>query len=525
MNAYKYYAYKSKTYEIHKKYELDTAQSGMVTYGPNWEYHNQWGVTEVYVEGSALERGDAIGALTQDQIRRQEQVFIDQINTLIPSTSYRNLLHALIRHFNRKLEENVPAEYLKEIYGLSQYASSDYNFIGDKYHRILNYHSAHDIGHALQNYMLVGCTSFVARNEATADSSLLVGRNFDFYVGDAFARDKIILIEKPDKGYKFISITWGGMIGVLSGMNEKGVTVTLNAAKSDIPTASSTPISIIAREILQYASSIDEAYAIAKKHRAFVSESLLISSAVDHSASLIEISPNDIDIVPMTKSTLVSTNFFQGEKLGPNPNNIEFKTMGSSLYRHQRVEELLREDQPLTSTKVAEILRDRAGKGGEDIGLGNEKSINQLIAHHGVIFKPEQQQAWFSTAPYQLGEFIKYDLHHITAFSKDFKLSENSGVSDIAEDPFIHTAAFHNYEIYRKERLKNIDFSSKEKCQVYISLNPNSYAPYLKIGNYFYEHKDFNRAVEFYHKCLKHVVENKYIIAELNKRINEYEKK
>ncbi len=38
------------------------------------------------------------------------------------------------------------------------------------------------------------------------------------------------------------------MIGVLSGMNETGLTVTINAVKSDMPTASATPISILTRD-------------------------------------------------------------------------------------------------------------------------------------------------------------------------------------------------------------------------------------------------------------------------------------
>jgi predicted choloylglycine hydrolase len=411
------------------------------------------GLWEVYLRGNAFDRGIATGKLEKDLLAFQEKVFVDQIKRIIPSEFYLKFLRIFIAFFNRNLAAYIPGELKEEIYGTSLSCSHDYDFIGSPYERQLNYHSAHDLGHALQDYMLVGCTSFAAWGDATEDSTLLVGRNFDFYVSDDFAKNKTVTFYAPENGYKFVSVAWAGMSGVVSGMNEKGLTVTINAAKTSIPASSATPISILCREILQYASTIEEARRIAGQFKLFVSESILIGSAIDNSAEIIEKSPDKTGVFTVENNWLVCANHFQSKVFQDDKSNLENIRTSDSPYRQQRMEELIREHIPLNPLKTAGILRDRQGLGGKDAGLGNEKAINQLIAHHSVIFKPVRKQIWVSTHPWQLGQYVCYDLNVVFAnpdFSSEIKID---GLT-IPADTFLRTKDYRDFILKRNLKYK-----------------------------------------------------------------------
>src|ERR1700754_1152219 len=315
--------------------------SGFYTLGNSWFRKSKSGLYEMYVEGSPFERGVINGRLSKELVVRQEDHFNEQIAKMIPSNFYRHFLKYFVGWFNRDLDKNITEEYKEEIYGVSQSASDKYGYIGSNYQRILNYHAAHDIGHALQSMALVGCTSFGTWDARSQDSNMIIGRNFDFYVGDKFAEDKLIAFINPSNGYKFMTVTWGGFIGVVSGMNEKGLTVTINAAKSDIPSGSATPVSLVAREILQYAKNIDEAYAIAQKRKMFVSESFLIGSAEDNKAVIIEKTPDSVGLYDPGGNEIICANHFQSKELARSKNNREQMAESASPYRYQRLMELL----------------------------------------------------------------------------------------------------------------------------------------------------------------------------------------
>lgn len=467
--------------------------------GNNWLRKSNTGLWEMYTEGKPYERGLINGILSKELIYSQEMAFHNQICKIVPSAFYRHFLKYFIGWFNRDLINCLTLEQKEEIYGISQSASSQFNYIGNPYQRLLNYHAAHDIGHALQNLALVGCSSFATWGNASLNNDLIIGRNFDFFVGEDFAKNKIIAFCNPDSGYKFMTITWGGMTGVLSGMNIKGITVTINAAKSTIPEGSATPISLLSREILQYASNINEAIAIAKCRKTFVSESILIGSAPDSTTIIIEKTPDKMDVVYPHSNKIICTNHFQSSLLNNESSNIDQKQNSASLYRSDRINELLAKVEKNTVTQTAQILRNQLGLNEKNIGLGNEKAINQLICHHSIIFKPYEKLVWISTAPWQLGSYISYDLNKIFDSTFTFK-NQEIFVSNLTIEPdtFLNSKTYFDFKYFQKYKehiLTNVAVDSSQ----FINSNPEFYQTYLLLGDAFFKNKNYQKA-EWYYK-------------------------
>lgn len=473
------------------------------TDGTQWLKKNPYGWWELYVTGSPFQRGVSNGKLAKKLVQDQESSFAAQIEEMIPHGLYRFFLKYFILWFNRSLDEFVPEEYKEEIYGISLSASPEFEHIGPAYQRLLNYHAAHDIGHALQNLALVGCTSFATWGSQSADGQLLVGRNFDFYVGDKFAENKIIQFTRPDRGHPFMMITWGGMVGVVSGMNTAGLTITLNAAKSTIPPGSATPVSILAREILQYASTIDEAITIAKKRKTFVSETFLIGSAIDKKAISIEKTPDTLDIYDPNQEFILCTNHFESPFLKHLPENLTHIQESASGYRMNRLAQLVKRNLPLDPIKSARILRDPNGLDDQPIGLGNERAVNQFICHHSIIFQPELKTVWISTEPWNLGKYIAYNLDSVFS-QKHVRASTDLTQPEllIPQDSILYTSAFEHMIAFKKAKAafsKGIDINPKTITE----LNPNLYMAWEIAGDQSRKTGRYQEAIVYYQHALE----------------------
>ena len=237
----------------------------------------------------------------------------------------------------------------------------------------------------------------------------------------------------------------------------------------------------------------------------FVSESLLIGSAYDDKAVIIEKSPTKIDMYEPDENYLVCANHYQSDLFSNDSVNLLNIENSDSKPRYDRMMELLHENFPVSTISAAEILRDQKGLGGKDIGMGNSKALNQLIAHHGVIFKPKELKAWVSSSPYQVGDIVCYDLNKIFNSTQSGNISIVDSLC-ISADRFIFTEAYKNYESFKttKQELQKyimldipVSFTEVE-VENFLNNNPNSYVTYMVLGQYYQKLGNLKQAKSYF---------------------------
>jgi tetratricopeptide (TPR) repeat protein len=441
------------------------------------------GILRMTLAGDPFELGYANAALCQPFLEEQEHSFIDMIHGFVPSKAALWLITKLVVLRNRSLPSYVMADHQMEIYGLACAYKDPMPEIGPLYHRLLNYHAAHDISHAIMDNPLVGCTGFAAWDKATRNGHLLLARNFDFNAGRCFDTNKIVYRVKPDRGLGYISVAWPGMIGVVSGMNDAKIAVTVNACYTKLPWGTGTPVALMLRQVLQYASSLDEAADLIAKTHVCVSDAYLIADGKTGRAIIVEKSPGHTAVrrPGEGEDTIVCSNHFLADEMFDLPGNREYMRDGTTVPRFDRMRGLVEQRHgALTPESCATILRDRQVPGDVPAGWGNAASINCLIATHAVIMDVTEGVVWVSASPHQLGAFIPFGLD-------DFE--NPKGVSAIAPDPMLGDGSYERYSASQECLAEAKTLAKQHKTRDAMDrlakaseLNPDSYTPCYLLG-------------------------------------------
>lgn len=406
----------------------ENVSAGVRSAGHGWTAMR--GVRVVYLSGTPEEMGASHATLMREVMIGQETIMWDGFRSVVPNPIARTLLFDIGRFRYRNVERGIPEARRREI------AAQAHAFQPDPleghmptYARMIFLHALYDIAIGFEHSPLLGCTAFGLGPTSTADGHALFARAFDFEAAEVFDREKAVTVFHEKGKIPFLSVAWPGLSGVLTGMNAEGVAVSVNGGRAKDASATGIPVPLSLREVMDSAHDTEEALAILKKQDVMVSHIVFVGDAKGRFA-VVERAPGEPAWVrepgPADDGRIAVTNHFDGP-LGRDPKDAHVRATTSSLARRARVEELVKGVGPKTATPKSTIamLRDHGCSGGQppappsgSCALGDRRSIDALIATHGVVFDLTERHAWVSEGPHLSGRFVKIDLRAIVRHEK-----------------------------------------------------------------------------------------------------------
>ena len=415
--------------------------------GASW-LGRERGVWEAHLEGEPYALGWAQGRLGNRLFLEAEDYMFDEMARYVPSKLALWLIRAGVRLQYRHVGDLLPPDRAEEIAGMARGVDDLHGDFLPIYHRLVFYHALHDITQGLEHSPLLGCSAFAASGPASSNGHLIVGRNFDFEGPEIFDREKAILFFKPRGKIPFASVSWLAMSGVITGLNAEGIYVSINAARSDDKGGEGMPVEILVREIMEQAKSIDDVVAMVKKTPVMVPDFYLVGDGKTGESAVIERSPRRIEVRRSQKSdgTVLLTNHALAPSFSSDAENDRLKRYLTSGARYRRMEELVRHWRgQIDPKKALEILRDKRGVGGVELGLGNRNALDAIIATHSVVVDASALTIWVSSGPHAVGKYVGFDL------KKELLGQAQPTPADLPEDPLAQSDEFRAYVLAHAE--------------------------------------------------------------------------
>ncbi len=432
--------------------ELPLEVRGARSYvGPSWMGRER-GIWEIHLEGEPYQMGWAHGRLGQALHAMQEDYLFGELEKYVPSRLARFAIKNAVRFGYRKLGDFIPAARAEEIAGEAAVAIDLHGDFLPIYQRLIYYHSLHDITQGVEHSPLLGCSAFAASGPATSTGHLIIGRNFDFEGPEPFDREKAVLFFRSKGKIPFASVAWAGMTGVVTGINAEGIFVSLNAARTEDKGTVGMPVELLMREIMEQARSVNDVVRMVRETPVLVPDFYLVGDGKTGESIVIERSPHRTEVRRAHADVSLLTNHALSPAFASDAENDRLKRYLTSGARYRRLEELVRRNRGAIDPKRAlEMLRDKRGAGGEQLGLGNRNALDALIATHSVVVDATSMTLWVSEGPHLLGRFIGFDLR------RELRGEERPTPADLPPDSSVDSDELRAY----KEALSHLSAAAR----------------------------------------------------------------
>jgi len=243
------------------------------TYGDGFYEIKSNGLKVLHLKGTSYERGYQYGHMMKDEIEKSLKSGTTLFAIYIGDGDYDLGLKRIFMG-KEEMEKYIPYEFLDEMKGIADALKdlgSDltyddivmWNTINDSkmlHKGPCSIEDDNPAGKQVPFFPKGGCMSAAAWGDATSDSSMIVGKNMDWYSTPEMRENPLILVVKPtDGGYSYLTPVYPGWITCIEGINEKGISTGMQISKSDLETMKGAGWHFLTALILKYSDSIDDA--------------------------------------------------------------------------------------------------------------------------------------------------------------------------------------------------------------------------------------------------------------------------
>ncbi len=263
------------------------------------------GIPVLLLEGSPEAMGEAHGVLLGKECRALAD------NYMKPASLLSGGIERL-KNYARKMDPFIPERFREEMKALARSSRQDYVMV-------LTGSAFPDV------YRGGGCSTVAVTGPASKNGAPLLARNLDFFPLGVLDKSGMVIVFRPEGRNAFISVTWPGLIGVLSGMNEKGLCCAVMEVRTGERDFRGMPSVFLFRRVMEEAGSVEEGLRILKDTPRVAANNVILldTSGAD---ALAEIGPGLFKVRLPEKGVVFATNHHRAERKNP-PSCRRYRTL------------------------------------------------------------------------------------------------------------------------------------------------------------------------------------------------------
>ncbi|MGE0404052.1 MAG: C45 family autoproteolytic acyltransferase/hydrolase [Kofleriaceae bacterium] len=288
----------------------------------------------------------------------------------------------------------------------------------------------------------------VIAHQAQAPARVWIGRTFALGGLDDGGESAfpVVTIARPEGRTAWAGVGWPGALGVVTGVNAHGIAVMVDPARTaDVrPTRTARPVSLLARTILEQATTLDEAIKMVEGTPTLGTAVIVLVDGTSGRWVQVERTPSKAITERNPKQPAIG-DVLTTHALSGDPENDRASRILSTKGRVERAAKLVRAPLPDVASMAA-VLRDRKALDESPRPPGHRGVIDDGRAVHTVILDPASLELWVAD-PTAAGRMRAFDLRHELRGEGD----RPTPAADIAADVDVELDRVENLRVARAD--------------------------------------------------------------------------